>query len=142
MQARNADGFAFPLKGSNMRSTASIACLMVAYSVAGAHSATFPPSSDAAAQAATRSPFLAATAGEFAADCQKNQGGCADVIGEVLLDRILYAPVSHICLPDENYPDNVPSWLLAHPETSNMETQDGIHLAITNLYRCEPADRH
>lgn len=120
----------------NMRSAAT--CLMLSLSATGAHSAPLSP--DAVAQAAARSPFLAATAGEFAAVCQKSQGGCADVIGEVVLDRILYSPASRVCLPDENYPDKVPSWLLAHPETSKMAALDGIYLAITNLYRCEAAN--
>ena len=120
----------------NMRS--AVTCLMLSLSATGAHSAPLSP--DTVAQAAARSPFLAATAGEFAAICQKSQGGCADVIGEVVLDKILYSPAAHVCLPDANYPDKVPSWLLAHPETSKLAAQDGIFLAITNLYRCEPAN--
>ncbi|MGZ5925396.1 MAG: hypothetical protein ACXWLJ_01870 [Rhizomicrobium sp.] len=82
------------------------------------------------------SPYLATTAGQFAADCKSNRGGCADLVGNVLMDKINYSPTSHICLPGVNYAEGVAPWLLAHPETANMPAADGIYLALTSIYVC------
>lgn len=84
------------------------------------------------------SPYAATTAGQFAASCRIDQGGCANIIGNVLMDRIPSSPVSHICLPGVNYANGVAPWLLAHPETANMSTADGITLALTSIYKCGP----
>ena len=82
------------------------------------------------------SPFTATTAGQFAASCKNDQGGCAAFVGNVLMDKIQYSPTSHICLPGVNYADGVAPWLLAHPETANMPAADGVFLAITSIYKC------
>ena len=87
---------------------------------------TLPPSS----------PYAATTAGQFAASCKGDRGGCADLVGNVLMDKIQYSPTSHICLPGVNYADGVAPWLLAHPETANMPTAAGIYLALTSIYKC------
>jgi hypothetical protein len=90
----------------------------------------------APAPLAPASPYTAMTAGQFAASCKGDQGGCADVVGNVLMDKIQYSPTSHICLPGVNYADGVMPWLLAHPETANMSAADGIYLALTSIYKC------
>ena len=82
------------------------------------------------------SPYAATTAGQFAAACQSDQGGCADIVGNVLMNKIQYSPTSYICLPDVNYTNKVAPWLMAHPEAANMPVADGIYLAITTIYRC------
>jgi hypothetical protein len=82
------------------------------------------------------SPYTATTAGQFATACQSDQGGCADIVGNVLMNKIQYSPTSYICLPDVNYTNKVAPWLMAHPETANMPVSDGIYLALTTIYRC------
>ena len=37
---------------------------------------------------ATSAPYAATTAGQFAASCKQDQGGCTDIIGNVLMDKI------------------------------------------------------
>jgi hypothetical protein len=90
----------------------------------------------APAPLAPASPYMATTAGQFAASCKSDQGGCADFVGNVLMDKIQYSPTSHICLPGVNYADGVAPWLLAHPETANMPVADGVYLALTSIYKC------
>lgn len=125
-----------------MRGDRAITLLMSMLATASVHAAALPALPAAGQQANSRSPFLAVTAGDFANACKNEKGGCADMIGEVLLNEILYSNTAHICLPDANYPDRIPTWLLAHPETSQMAVQDGIYLAITTLYRCSQPDRN
>jgi hypothetical protein len=100
---------------------------VTAWSAPAAPVSTPPPAS---------SPYDATTAGQFAAFCKSDQGGCADLVGNVLMDKIDYSPTSHICLPGVNYADGVAPWLLAHPETANMPAADGIYLALTSIYKC------
>jgi hypothetical protein len=102
-------------------------------STAGAWSA---PTAPVSPMLPPSSPYAATTAGQFAASCKGDQGGCADIVGNVLMDKIQYSPTSHICLPGVNYVDAIVPWLLAHPETANMPAQDGIYLAITTVYKC------
>jgi len=104
--------------------------LLLAASAWSAAAAPLPPGLPPA------SPYAATTAGEFAASCKGDQGGCADIVGNVLMDKIQYSPTSRICLPGVNYADGVMPWLLAHPETANMPAADGIYLAITTIYKC------
>jgi hypothetical protein len=88
------------------------------------------------------SPYAATTAGQFVTLCKADQGGCADIVGNVLMDKIQYSPTSHICLPGVNYADGVVPWLAAHPETANMPTADGIYLALTTIYKCGPPNNY
>jgi hypothetical protein len=88
------------------------------------------------ASAPPASLYAAATAGQFAAQCKSDQGSCADIVGNVLMDKVNYSPTANICLPGVNYADGVAPWLLAHPETANMPAADGIYLALTSLYKC------
>jgi hypothetical protein len=108
-------------------------CSILLLSTAGAYCA---PSLPAAPSATSSSPYLATTAGAFAASCKGDEGGCADIIGNVLMDRIQYSPTSHICLPGVNYAGAIAPWLIAHPETSKMTVEDGVYLAITTIYKC------
>jgi hypothetical protein len=82
------------------------------------------------------SPYTAATAGQFARDCQQDEADCASVIGNVLMAKIQFSPTSHICLPDVDYAGAVPSWLLAHPQVASMSVEDGVYLALSKIYRC------
>ncbi len=82
------------------------------------------------------SPYSAATAGDFAGGCKIDASSCAAMVGEVLMDRIQFSPTSHICLPGVEYAQGVETWLNAHPETARMPAEDGIYLALTELYRC------
>jgi hypothetical protein len=50
--------------------------------------------------------------------------------------------MSHICLPGISYAGAVAPWLRAHPETTNMPAEDGIYLALTNIYKCGPPNNY
>jgi hypothetical protein len=113
--------------------TAIVTVFPLLLSTAAAWSA---PSAPVPSALPPSSPYEAATAGQFAADCRSDQGGCADLVGNVLMDKINYSPTAHICLPGVNYANGVAPWLLAHPETANMPAADGIYLALTSLYKC------
>lgn len=82
------------------------------------------------------SPYVAVTAGDFAAGCKIDHSSCAAMVGEVLMNRVQFSPTSHICLPGVNYADGVASWLDTHAAAKTMRAHDGIYLAITTLYRC------
>jgi hypothetical protein len=88
------------------------------------------------------SPYAATTAGQFVALCKGDQGGCADIVGNVLMDKIQYSPTSGICLPGVNYADGVAPWLQAHPETATMSVEDGVYLALTTIYKCGPPNNY
>jgi hypothetical protein len=94
------------------------------------------PAAPVPAPPSPASLYAAATAGQFAVQCKSDQGSCADIVGNVLMDKINYSPTSHICLPGVNYAEGVAPWLLAHPETANMPAADGIYLALTSIYKC------
>ena len=94
------------------------------------------PAAPAPAPQSPASLYAAATAGQFAVQCKSDQSSCADIVGNVLMDKINYSPTSHICLPGVNYAEGVAPWLLAHPETANMPAADGIYLALTSIYKC------
>ena len=89
------------------------------------------------------SPYTAKTAGQFAADCQKDEASCASIIGDVLMARIqFFSPTSHICLPDEDYAAPVPTWLQAHPAAASMSVEDGVFAALSEIYRCGPPNNY
>ena len=112
---------------------ASIFPLLLSTAIAwSAPAAPLPPSS----------PYAATNAGQFVTLCKADQGGCADIVGNALMDKIQYSPTSHICLPGVNYADGVAPWLAAHPETANMPVEDGIYLALTSIYKCGPPNNY
>jgi hypothetical protein len=88
------------------------------------------------------SPYVATTAGQFATSCKNDAGGCADIVGSVLMDKIQYSPTSGICLPGTNYANEIVPWLLAHPETATMPTADGIYLALATIFKCGPPNNY
>jgi len=88
------------------------------------------------------SPFAAATAGDFAASCEKDQASCTARIGAVVMSRVLAPPAAHICLPGISYAGAVAPWLRDHPETATMKAEDGIYLALTTIYKCGPPNNY
>jgi hypothetical protein len=88
------------------------------------------------------SPYTAATAGQFARDCQQDEADCASIIGNVLMARIQFSPTSHLCLPDVNYADAVPPWLRAHPSVGGMSVENGVFLALSRIYKCGPPNNY
>lgn len=110
----------------------------------------FPPPAKAAEMspdstaflASPKSPYTAPTAGEFASDCELDQASCTEVIGNVLMSRILVSATPHICLPGISYANAVAPWLKAHPELSNMKAEDAIYVALTKIYKCGPPNNY
>jgi hypothetical protein len=99
-----------------------------------------PPPPASAATPATGgiapSVYASANVGQFLAVCGSDQGGCADEIGNALIERMMYDGTANICLPGPDYAGSVLDYLKAHPETGSMPTEDGIYLAIRKVYSC------
>lgn len=119
--------------------------MALALSMACAHAAPSPSSGSPSERlylSDPDSPYAAATAGQFAAACEKDQASCVGRIGNVLMSRILGSGSSHICLPGISYANAVAPWLNAHPEDANMSADDGISLALTTIYKCGPPNNY
>ena len=80
--------------------------------------------------------YSSTTVSDFVNACKNSQEGCNDVIGEALMDKMQFDGKSHICLASVSYGDPVPKWLMAHPSTLTMATEDGIYEALKALYPC------
>jgi len=114
----------------------SLAAGMPSFAATGSELPKYAPTVEAS------SPYAATTAGQFARDCQHDDAGCASVVGNVLMARIEFSPTSHLCLPDVNYAEAVPPWLRAHPEVAGLGVEDGVFLALKEIYRCGPPNNY
>jgi hypothetical protein len=81
-------------------------------------------------------PFSAATVNDFLLACKIHPNTCIDEVGSALLHKINFNSEPEICPTSVDYAAAVPRWLSAHPETSQMQTEDGIYLALKTLYPC------
>jgi hypothetical protein len=82
------------------------------------------------------SVYASANVGQFLARCGRDHSGCADEIGNALLEKMVYDGAADICLPGADYTASVLDYLKAHPEAQNMPTEDGIYMAIRKIYAC------
>jgi hypothetical protein len=80
--------------------------------------------------------YSAGTVKQFLNVCGGDQGGCADEVGNALINKMVFDGSTSICLPGPDYAAAAVKWLNAHPEAQNMPTQDGIFLALQKTYPC------
>jgi hypothetical protein len=98
-----------------------------------------PPAASTAAPTLGVTPpsvYASANVGQFLAVCGNYQGGCADEVGNALMENMVFDGTANICLPGPDYAGSVLDYLKAHPETQNMPTEDGIYMAIRKVYAC------
>jgi hypothetical protein len=98
--------------------------------------AASPPAKEPLPSVGEPSVYAASTVRQFLTACTIDQGACVDEVGTALMDKMDYTGTSNVCIQSPDYGGAVPKWLSAHPETSNMATEDGIYLAIKTLYPC------
>ena len=80
--------------------------------------------------------YATATVKDFLAACKSDQSSCIDEVGSALMDKMVLDGNSSICIETLNYGAAVPGWLIAHPQTASMPTEDGIYTALRALYPC------
>jgi hypothetical protein len=80
--------------------------------------------------------YSADTVKQFLTVCSGDQGGCADEVGNVLINKMAFDGSTSICLPGPDYAAPAVQWLNTHPEAQNMPMQDGIFLALQKTYPC------
>ena len=81
-------------------------------------------------------PFEAGNVDQFLKSCGRDMSQCDSKIRLALLDKLLAPDATSVCLKGAHYQQPVIAWLRAHPETSNLETEDGIYTAFKALYPC------
>lgn len=122
-----------------MRKVLLFGCLSLLLSVTtNVYSATSESSDSELAMPVTgpQAVYSSTTVSDFVNACKNNPDGCNDVIGKALMDKMQFDGKSHICLASVRYGDPVPKWLMAHPDTLTMATEDGIYEALKALYPC------
>jgi hypothetical protein len=82
------------------------------------------------------SVYASANIGQFLIVCGNDQGGCADEVGNALIDKMQFDGTANICLPGPDYPVGALKYLNAHPEMRSMPTEDGIYQALRTVYSC------
>jgi hypothetical protein len=97
-----------------------------------------PPVTAGAPDIAPVSPsvYSTGTVAQFLNVCGNDQGGCADEVGTVLIDKMSFDGRSNICLPGPDYALPALQWLKTHPEAQSMPTEDGVFLALQKTYPC------
>ena len=81
--------------------------------------------------------------GAFLSYCKTDSKGCADKISDISFAMMVTSPIDHKWCPTKDANDvdilapKVVQWLTAHPEKNNMKTNDGIQLALIQLYPCK-----
>ena len=95
-----------------------------------------PATGVAPGTAISPSVYAAATIRQFLTVCSNDQGGCADEVGNALINKMRFDGRSNICLPGPDYAGPALKWLDAHPEAQAMPTEDEIYLALQNVYPC------
>ena len=80
--------------------------------------------------------YATATVKDFLAACKSDQSSCIDEVGSALMDKMVLDGKNSICIETVNYGAAVPGWLIAHPQTASMPTEDGIYTALRALYPC------
>ena len=97
-----------------------------------------PPPASPAAPIATISPsvYASSTVKDFLSVCGNDQGGCADEVGNALIDKMVFDGTADICLPGPDYAVGALKWLDTHPEVGTMPTEDGIYLALQKADSC------
>jgi len=90
-----------------------------------------------AAQAQSQdAPFEAATVNQFLTSCGRDMSQCDFEVRMALLNKLNAKDATSICLKGAHYQQPVIAWLKAHPETSDLATEDGIYTAFKELYPC------
>ena len=81
--------------------------------------------------------------GAFLSYCKTNSKGCNDKISDIIFATMVTNPIDHKWCPPKEVDDvnilgpKVVHWLTAHPEINNTKTNDGIQLALSQLYPCK-----
>lgn len=81
--------------------------------------------------------------GAFLAYCRTNGEECTNRIAEINFAMLITVPLNRKWCPSTETNDTavltskVVQWLTAHPEANNKTTNDGIELALTQLYPCK-----
>ena len=81
--------------------------------------------------------------GALFADCKTNGQECTNKIAEINFAMLVTALSDRKWCPTKETDDvniltpKVLQWLTAHPETNNKTTDDGIELALIQLYPCK-----
>ena len=81
-------------------------------------------------------PFSAVTVKDYLATCIIHNDTCALEVGNALIDKIDLRGASQVCLNSGYDAHEILDWLISHPETHGMPTEDGIYLAMRSLYPC------
>jgi hypothetical protein len=81
-------------------------------------------------------PFSAVTVKDYLASCKIHSDTCALEVGNALMDKIDFRGASQVCLNSGYDAHAILDWLISHPETHRMPTEDGIYLAMRSLYPC------
>ena len=81
-------------------------------------------------------PFEAVTVDQFLVSCGRDLSQCDFKIRMALLDKLHAPGATSICLKGAHYHQPVLDWLKVHPETSTLETEEGIYRAFKALYPC------
>lgn len=78
----------------------------------------------------------AATVSKFVAACDRDAFQCEYKMRMAVLNKVNTRDATSICITDVRPRERVVAWLRAHPETSKMETEDGLYKAYVSLYPC------
>jgi Rap1a immunity proteins len=88
-------------------------------------------------------------AGAFVAYCKTNSDGCADKIAGIYATMLINSTIAAGQAKDREWcpakeandmkvlTPKVMGWLIAHPEAGSKTTNDGIKMAVIQLYPCK-----
>jgi hypothetical protein len=81
-------------------------------------------------------PYSAVTVKEYLATCKIHIDSCSLEVGNALMNKIDFRDTAQVCLNSGYDAHAILDWLVSHPETHQMPTEDGIYLAMRSLYPC------
>lgn len=88
-----------------------------------------------AASVAT-APWQATTVDQFLRVCSMNLKLCDGEVREALLNKIDVNKAPEVCLRSGHFQTPVIVWLMAHPETYKMPTEEGLYLSFKRVFPC------
>ena len=97
---------------------------------------TLETTSAGSASPSSLRPYSAAVVEDYIAACKFHPDGCAFEIGEALMNKIELRGPAKVCLVSGYEEHVILDWLVSHPDTHQMPTQDGIYLAMKSIYPC------
>ena len=98
---------------------------------------TLITSSAYSATSASLWPFSAITVKNYLDACKIHHTTCSLEVGTALMDKMDYRGVAKVCLESGYDVQKILDWLVSHPETHPMPTEEGIYLATRALYQCK-----